>query len=70
VFEHGKNALLFRYGDGSLQKCLDLVCYQPQRAYEIALAGFALRDDPRFRFGGYGAILDLARSGAAAGGKS
>ena len=69
VFGDGKNALLFRYGDGSLQKCLDIVCYQPKRAYEIALAGFALRDDPRFRFGGYGAILDLARSGAAAGGK-
>ncbi len=65
VFEHGRNALLFHYGDGSLQKCLDIVCHQPKRAYEIAKAGFAMRDDPRFRFGGYGAILDLARSDAA-----
>jgi hypothetical protein len=61
VFRHGENALLFRYGDDSLQECLDLVCNNPSRAYEIALAGFALRDDPRFRFGGFDNILKLAR---------
>jgi hypothetical protein len=61
VFRHGENALLFRYGDASLQECLDLVCNNPNRAYEIALAGFALRDDPRFRFGGFYNILELAR---------
>jgi hypothetical protein len=70
VFEHGRDALLFRYGDDSLRECLDIVCYQPKRAYEIAQAGFALRDDPRFRFGGYGAILDLAQYTPAASGRS
>jgi len=59
VFEHGKNALLFRYGDDSLRECLDIVCNQPDRAYEIAQAGLALRDDPRFRFGGFQSILNL-----------
>jgi len=61
LFTHGKNALLFRYHDGSLAECLDLVCNDPQRAYEIAQAGFALRDDPAVRFGGFENILKLAR---------
>src|ERR1043166_15261 len=61
VFEHGRNALLFRYGDDSLAACLDLVCHDPQRACEIAQAGFALRDDPAVRFGGFDNILKLAR---------
>jgi len=62
LFTHGKNALLFRYHDGSLAECLDVVCNQPQRAYEIAQAGFALRDDPAVRFGGFDNILKLARA--------
>jgi len=62
LFTHGKNALLFRYHDGSLAECLDVVCNQPQRAYEIAQAGFALRDDPSVRFGGFDNILKLARA--------
>jgi glycosyl transferase family 1 len=61
LFEHGRNALLFRYDDDSLAGCLDVVCHDPQRAYEIALAGFALRDDPAVRFGGFDSILTLAR---------
>lgn len=56
-FTHGKNALLFRYGDDSFRQCLDLVCSNPRKALEIAQAGFAMRDDPRLRFGGYQNIL-------------
>ena len=62
LFTHGRNALLFRYGDDSLAECLDIVCNQPQRAFEIAQAGFALRDDPAVRFGGFDNILKLARA--------
>jgi hypothetical protein len=61
IFAHGKNALLFRYDDGSIEECLDIVCNRPERAYEIAQAGMALRDDPRLRFGRFHNILDLAR---------
>jgi hypothetical protein len=61
LFQHGRNALLFRYDDDSLAQSLDLVCHDPQRAYEIAQAGFALRDDPAVRFGGFDNILKLAR---------
>jgi hypothetical protein len=64
VFTHGKDALLFRYGDDSLRECFDLVCSQPDRAYEIAAAGMALRDDPRLRFGGYHNLLELAQTSA------
>ena len=59
IFTHGKNALLFRYDDDSLRKCFDLVCSRPEQAYEIAQAGFALRDDPRLRFSGYDNLLRL-----------
>jgi len=61
-FTHGKNALLFRYGDDSLRECLDIVCSRPERAYEIAAAGFAMRDDPRLRFAGFHNLLELARA--------
>jgi hypothetical protein len=61
IFKHGKNALLFRYDDDSLEECLDIVCNQPDRAYGIARAGMRLRDDPRLRFGQFHNILDLAR---------
>jgi hypothetical protein len=62
LFTHATNALLFRYDDDSLAECLDLVCNRPDRAYEIAQAGFALRDDPAVRFGGFDNILKLARA--------
>jgi len=66
IFQHGKNALLFRYDDDSIEECLDIVCNQPQRAYEIAQAGMALRDRPPLRFGRFHNILDLARRDIAA----
>jgi hypothetical protein len=61
IFEHGKNALLFRYDDDSLEESLDIVCNQPDRAYRIARAGMTLRDDPRLRFGQFHNILELAQ---------
>jgi len=61
IFKHGKNALLFRYDDDSLEECLDIVCNQPDRAYDIARDGMRLREDPRLRFGQFHNILDLAR---------
>lgn len=61
LFAHGDNALFFRYDDDSLAQCLDIVCNQPVRAYEIAQAGFSMRDDPAIRFGGFKNILELAR---------
>ncbi|MFZ2004670.1 MAG: glycosyltransferase [Stellaceae bacterium] len=63
IFAHGENALLFRYDDDSLAKCLDIVCNQPERAFEIARAGMKLRDDPRLRFGQFANIVDLVRRG-------
>ena len=42
LFRHGENAMLFRYGDGSLRECLDLVCNDRDRAYAIAQAGFSV----------------------------
>lgn len=59
-FTHGENALLFRYGDDSLRECLDLVCSSPEKAYDIAEAGVALRDDPRLRFGGFDNLIKLS----------
>jgi hypothetical protein len=70
VFTHGKNALLFRYDDDSIEECLGLVCNQPERAYEIAQAGMALRDHPRLRFGQFHNILDLARRDITRGAKN
>jgi glycosyltransferase involved in cell wall biosynthesis len=64
VFTHGENALLFRYDDDSLAECLDVVCNQAERAYEIARAGMSLRDDPRIRFGQFQSVVDLAQRGA------
>jgi hypothetical protein len=60
LLRHKINALLFRYDDGSLDECLDIVCSQPGRAYEIAQAGMKLRDDPRVGTGRFGNIIDLA----------
>jgi hypothetical protein len=60
-FTHGKNALLFRYGDDSFRECLDLVCAKPERAFEIAESAMTLRDDPRLRFGGYQKLLEMAK---------
>jgi hypothetical protein len=61
VFLHEKNALFFRYDDDSLRECLDIVCYQPERAFAIAQEGMMLRDQSRFRFDQFGNILKVAR---------
>ena len=61
VFEHERNALLFRYDDNSLAECLDIVCNDPERAHRIAGAGMTLRDFQPLRFGGFDNILALAR---------
>jgi hypothetical protein len=61
LLKHKINALLFRYEDDSLNECLDIVCNQPKRAYEIAQAGMQLRDDPRLRFGQFHNIIELAQ---------
>jgi len=60
-FEHGRNALFFSYDDDSLRECLALVFNDPERAFGIAAAGFAMRDDPPFRFGDFRNIIELAR---------
>jgi hypothetical protein len=61
LLQHKQNALLFRYDDDSLDECLNIVCRQPEQAYEIAQAGMQLRDDLRVRFGQFHNILDLAQ---------
>ena len=66
IFEHGTNALLFRYSDDSIEECLNIVCREPDRAFAIAQAGMKLRDDPRLRFGCFHNLLDLARRDASA----
>jgi hypothetical protein len=58
AFQNGKNALFFRYEDDSLRECLELVCFRPGEAYQIAEAGLALRDTQPFRFGGFHNIID------------
>jgi hypothetical protein len=60
VLKHKINALLFRYDDDSLQQCLDIVCNQPEFAYEIAQGGFMLRDNPSVRFDRFENIVALA----------
>jgi hypothetical protein len=59
-FEHGRNALFFRYDDDSLRECLSLVFNDPETTFKIAAAGFSMRDDPPFRFGNFENILSLA----------
>jgi hypothetical protein len=61
VFEHERNALFFRYDDNSLRECLLQVCNDVEGTFEIAQAGFALRDDPPFRFGDFQNIIKLAQ---------
>jgi hypothetical protein len=56
-FKHEESALFFRYDDDSLREALDFIFSKPSRTYEIAEAGFALRDDPRLRFGGFNNFL-------------
>jgi hypothetical protein len=62
LFADRRDALFFRYDDGSLQACLDLICGDPLRAYKIAKRGFRLRDRKPFRFGGFDAIVKLAQT--------
>jgi hypothetical protein len=59
LFEDRKNALFFRYDDDSLERCLALVCHDPERAWDIARRSTPLRDDPVFRFPGSHRLLDL-----------
>lgn len=61
VFEHGKNALLFRYGDDSLGECFNIVCNQPGIAWSIAQEAFALRDDPGVCNVKFRSIIEVAR---------
>jgi hypothetical protein len=60
VFQHDRNALFFRYDDDSLRECLTRVCDDLDGTFEIAEAGFKLRDDPQLRFGRFEKIIELA----------
>jgi hypothetical protein len=62
VLTDGENALLFSYRDDILREHLDLVCSNPRRAYDLAQAGFVLRDETPFRFGGFHNIIKLAQA--------
>ena len=62
VLTAGETALFFSYRDDMLREHLDLVCSNPRRAYELAQAGFALRDQALFRFSGFHNILELAQT--------
>jgi hypothetical protein len=64
VFDDGRNALFFRYDDDSLRECLSQVCDDLEGSFEIAKAGFAMRDKPPFRFGNFQNIIKLAQRGA------
>jgi hypothetical protein len=61
VFEHGKNALLFRYGDDSLDECLNIACNKPEIAWSIAQEAFARRDDPDVCNVKFRNIIEVAR---------
>jgi hypothetical protein len=61
LLNHKINSLLFHYDDDSLEECLDIVCNQPEYAYEIAQRGFMLRDNPRIRFDRFDNIIALAK---------
>jgi hypothetical protein len=60
LFRHGENALLFRYGDGSLAECLARACGDPARIYPLAARAMGMRDQPPFRFGSFRNIVTLA----------
>jgi hypothetical protein len=60
VFEHGRNALMFRYGDSSLAECLDVVCNETELAWSIAEEAFSLRDDPRVFDVKFHNVIDVA----------
>jgi hypothetical protein len=60
LFVDGKNALLFRYGDGSLAECLALACGGPDRTFALAEAARTMRDRWPFRFGSFQNIVALA----------
>jgi hypothetical protein len=61
LFQHGCDALFFRYDDDSLRECLEFIFADVRASYDIAAAGFARRDDAPFRFGDFKHIVDLAR---------
>jgi hypothetical protein len=60
LFRHGENALLFRYGDGSLAECLAFACGRAEGAHRLAERAIEIRDMPRFRFGGFRNMVELA----------
>jgi hypothetical protein len=62
AFTHGKDALFFRYEDDSLRECLNVVCEDFEKSYEIAANGFARRDERAFRFGDFENIIRLANA--------
>ena len=62
VLTAGETALFFSYRDDMLREHLDLVCSNPRRAYELAQAGLALRDQALFRFSEFHNILELAQT--------
>jgi hypothetical protein len=70
VLTDGENALFFNYRDDMLREQLDFVCHNPRQAYELAQAGFVLRDKEPFRFGGFHNILELAQMPFPTGGVS
>ena len=49
-----------RIDDDSLHECLDRICSKPAEIYEIAEAGFALRDEEPFRSSGFNNLIELA----------
>jgi hypothetical protein len=60
ILIHDENALFYRYDDDSLHECLDRICSKPAEIYEIAEAGFALRDEEPFRSSGFNNLIELA----------
>jgi len=60
LFKPDRSAFFFRYDDDSLERCLNIVCNAPERAYPIARAAMRLRDKPSMRYAGLDNMLDLA----------
>ena len=60
ILIHDENALFYRYDDDSLHECLDRICSKSAEIYEIAEAGFALRDEEPFRSSGFNNLIELA----------
>jgi hypothetical protein len=61
LFKPDETALFFRYDDDSLERGLDLVCNSPERAYEIARRGIALRENRAFGVTEFDNLIEFAR---------